>query len=121
MTNHLRPSVAFLLLGSILFLHAACADPAPVPAGSGGAAGANGAGVGGAGGVAMICEPWSKKPCYTGPAATKNVGDCQEGFSYCNAVGTDWSYCEAEITPAPEDCARPGDEDCDGMANEGCP
>lgn len=112
-----------LLLPALVLFHAACGDEPAPPTGTGGAASvaAGVGGTGGGGGNAMVCEPWVKKPCYTGPTETRNVGDCADGFSFCNAVGTDWSYCEADVTPSPEDCARPGDEDCDGMANEGCP
>jgi hypothetical protein len=112
------------LLISIAACIGACAPEPPTSSDAGGAGGVGSAGVGGAGGAggsSMICEPFSKRPCYTGPSATQNVGSCLEGFSICNAIGTGFGFCEGEITPAPEDCNEPEDEDCDGVANDGCP
>jgi len=113
----------WLLLAVLALLSFACGETSP-PNGAGGAGGDTSAGVGGAGGgggAAMICEPFSKKPCYTGPSETKNVGECLEGFSLCNAVGTTYGFCEGEVTPEEERCDKSGDEDCDGVSNEGCP
>ncbi|UQA55573.1 hypothetical protein [Polyangium aurulentum] len=104
----------------VLVALACCGEDAPGPDGAGGSGGAGGAGVGGAGGGALLCEPWAKRPCYTGPPETMDVGACSHGFFICNAAGTGWSFCEAEITPLAEDCATPADDDCDGTANEGC-
>jgi len=122
--NLFRISFFFVVLG----LPIAC-ETAPDPSGNGGTGGAGGAetvGVGGAGGGGgggggPSCEPFEKRPCYTGPAETRGVGDCTEGFSICNALGTGFGFCEGQITPGPESCERPGDEDCDGVADEGCP
>ncbi len=113
-------SLALLCLAAL----ACCGEGAPGPDGTSGAgvggAGGAGAGVGGAGGGALLCEPWSKRPCYSGPSGTRDVGACVAGFNLCNAAGTDWSFCEGEVTPKAEDCASAADDDCDGTANEGC-
>jgi hypothetical protein len=114
---------ALLLLSFLAAVFGAC-KASPPTGGAGGEGGATSAGVGGAGGEGgspMICEPYSKRPCYTGPADTRNVGTCLDGFSICNAIGTGFGFCEGEITPRDEVCAKPDDEDCDGVANEGCP
>jgi len=71
-------------------------------------------------GVACQCWPDERKRCgYTGPAGTENVGECHASFKTCNPSGTDWSACAGEVTPLPEeDCLTPGDDDCDGTADE---
>jgi len=102
-----------------------CGGDDPDSAGAGGGAGAaDGAGgsggAGGAGGAAEACEPWTKKPCYTGPSGTEGVGACVAGFAICNAAGLGHGPCEADVVPEPERCETPADEDCDGVANEGC-
>jgi len=117
------------VLGLVLLSFAMAPDSTcaatPGPTGSGGSSsvGVGGSGEGGAGGSGggVMCEPFSKQPCYTGPKQTKNVGDCAAGFLVCNALGTGYGFCEGEITPQAESCDRPGDENCDGVKNEGCP
>jgi hypothetical protein len=119
-----RLLLAALLLSFLMAPNGQCGAEGTGFSGEGGASA--GAGVGGGGEDAgpvdagPICEPWSKRPCYSGPSGTEGVGACAGGFSLCNAAGTDWSFCEAEITPVPEDCATAADDDCDGVANEGC-
>ena len=71
---------------------------------------------GGAGG-GMVCTPGSTQACYTGPAVTKDVGLCKSGTQTCAADGSGFGACEGEVLPAPEDCATPDDDDCDGVAN----
>jgi hypothetical protein len=111
--------IAVLLLAALGCSSAG--GPGPGGAGGGGGGGGTaGAGVGGAGGGALLCEPWTKRSCYTGPPATMDVGACAHGFSLCNPAGTDWGFCEGEITPKAEDCVTQADDDCDGTANEGC-
>ena len=46
-----------------------------------------------------------------------NVGECRPGTETC-AAGV-WGACRGAIGPATEDC-NGGDEDCDGMVDEGC-
>lgn len=63
-----------------------------------------------------LCTPGEKRECYTGPEGTKGQGICKPGEQTCNFEGTDYSPCEGDIHPEPEDCATPLDEDCDGLA-----
>lgn len=76
------------------------------------------AGSGGAGG-APACAPGEQVACYDGPAGTEGQGICKSGTQVCNADGMSYGPCEAQILPAVEDCATPGDENCDGLAS-GC-
>lgn len=52
--------------------------------------------------------------CYTGPAATKDVGQCKHGNTTCNADGTFPADCPGEKLPVEEFCAAVADEDCNG-------
>jgi Galactose oxidase, central domain/Kelch motif len=71
-------------------------------------------------GTVCVCVPNSSQSCYSGPTGTQGVGMCQAGTQQCNALGTAWEACTGEVTPQPEeDCTTPGDDDCDGTANEG--
>lgn len=50
--------------------------------------------------------------CYTGPAATRDIGPCHAGTWDCS---NDTHTCMGEVKPSPETCANPGvDDDCDG-------
>ncbi len=69
-------------------------------------------------GAGCICAPNTTAPCYGGPMGTQNVGDCKAGVQTCNGQGTTYGPCIGEVVPAMETCALPGDEDCDGQANE---
>jgi hypothetical protein len=82
--------------------------------GGGGAGGATG----GAGGGAA-CKAGETRPCYTGPASTEGVGMCKPGAQACNTLGVFAGPCVGEVKPAPETCATPGDDDCNGQTNEG--
>lgn len=62
------------------------------------------------------CVPGSTTTCYTGPAGTEGVGLCSAGTATCNEDGVGFGPCQGEMTPKPEDCATPVDEDCDGAA-----
>jgi hypothetical protein len=76
-------------------------------------------GGGGAGaGVPGTCTPGETVPCYGGPDGTEGKGLCHGGSARCNDAGTGYGACEGEVTPIPEDCNTPGDDDCDGVANE---
>jgi hypothetical protein len=59
-------------------------------------------------------------PCYDGPAGTEGKGMCVGGQAICNPQGTGYGACLAEVLPGIEDCAQPGDEDCNGAANDHC-
>jgi hypothetical protein len=67
-------------------------------------------------GADCACAPASVEPCYTGPGGTQDVGACKGGTRTCNELGTAWSACEGEVTPAAEVCADAEDDDCDGVA-----
>lgn len=74
--------------------------------------------VGGAGG-AGACKPESTEKCsYSGPPGTEDVGACQVATRTCNDLGAAWGPCAGEVTPQPESCSTPIDDDCDGEANE---
>ena len=72
--------------------------------------------MGGTGGAPGVCVPASVAPCYGGSPGTEGHGLCQAGSKACNAEGTAYGPCLGEVTPKPEDCASPVDEDCDGLA-----
>lgn len=84
--------------------------------GAGGAGGVGGNGPGGGGGSA--CTPGASEPCYGGPPGTANLGICTPGMRTCNDDGTAFGPCTGEVTPLPETCKTPQDDDCDGKVNE---
>jgi hypothetical protein len=61
------------------------------------------------------CEPGTTQPCYSGPAATKNVGPCKPGVQQCS--GGTWGACNGEIVPSPEVCDAL-DNDCSGAPDD---
>jgi putative metal-binding protein len=71
------------------------------------------------GGVGCACAPNTATTCYSGPAGTAGVGICATGMKTCNALGTAYGACVGEITPQPETCSTPVDDDCNGQTNEG--
>ncbi|MDZ4224985.1 MAG: hypothetical protein U1D33_03670, partial [bacterium] len=56
-------------------------------------------------------------PCYTGPAGTRNVGQCKPGTLQC-VKGIGMGTCQNEILPSKEQC-NGIDNDCDGQTDEG--
>lgn len=56
------------------------------------------------------------RPCYSGNATTKGVGECKEGTQTC--TGGAWGACAGEVVPQMESCDKL-DNDCDGQADEG--
>ena len=67
-----------------------------------------------------VCLPGTTGSCYSGPAGTEGVGLCKAGTRTCAASGTAWEACTGDVTPlAQEDCTTVGDDDCDGVENEG--
>ncbi|MFO0755863.1 MAG: nucleotide-binding protein [Byssovorax sp.] len=62
------------------------------------------------------CAPGSMKSCYDGPMGTENVGICKAGTQTCAMDGTGYGPCVGAVFPAFENCIKPGDEDCDGIA-----
>lgn len=67
-----------------------------------------------------VCAANEASDCYSGPPNTEDVGLCAGGSAMCNGSGTQLGACEGEVVPALENCDTPGDDDCDGKANEGC-
>ncbi len=54
------------------------------------------------------------QPCYTGPAGTLGVGECEDGEQECN--DREWGTCLDVQLPVAETCANIGqDNDCDGQ------
>ena len=58
-----------------------------------------------------------ERPCYTGSAGTKGVGECRSGIETCTA-GKWPGICVGEVRPVPERC-NGKDDDCDGKVNLG--
>lgn len=77
------------------------------PTGTGGAGGAGGPGA---------CRPGDISVCYDGPSGTEGQGICKAGAKTCAPDGVSFGPCEGAIKPLPENCAKPIDEDCDGLA-----
>ncbi|MSP24202.1 MAG: hypothetical protein EXR75_03360 [Myxococcales bacterium] len=71
-------------------------------------------------GVDCACAPGTNAECYSGPAATKNVGNCKAGAQTCLPDGSGYGACKGELLPAEESCATAADEDCDGQT-PACP
>jgi hypothetical protein len=64
---------------------------------------------------ACPCNLGDVQPCYTAGTG-QNVGICHGGMWTC--MGNGWGPCVGEVTPKPEDCATPQDDDCDGVPNQ---
>ncbi|MBI5502631.1 MAG: hypothetical protein HY907_20465, partial [Deltaproteobacteria bacterium] len=62
-------------------------------------------------------NPGGGADCYTGPAATRGVGVCEDGVTQCTR-GT--FVCSGETLPRTEDC-NGLDDDCDGLTDESLP
>lgn len=82
--------------------------------------------------MAVTCNPTSldlqgclcpsvgtMRACYTGPAKTRDVGECKDGMQTC--VGSEtpqWGPCTGSVTPDPEVCNGNVDANCNGLT--GC-
>lgn len=64
------------------------------------------------------CCPTRTRPCYSGPAATRNVGVCRDGRELCLWDGRWSGLCSGETTPGAETC-NGLDDDCDGTVDGG--
>lgn len=64
------------------------------------------------------CTPGDSRPCYLGPAGTKNVGACKEGTQVCDPTTRQFGSCDGQTIPGIEVCSFTGaeasDEDCNG-------
>ena len=67
-------------------------------------------------GEGCACVPGTVAPCYSGPANTAGIGACKAGTVTCLPDGTAYGTCVGEVTPTPEDCETPIDDDCDGVS-----
>jgi hypothetical protein len=68
--------------------------------------------------IGAVCHPKDTVPCYSGPAGTEGVGACKAGYRECNADLEGFGACKYEVTPGPETCATPADDDCNGQNDE---
>lgn len=74
------------------------------------------------------CRVGETIDCYESPsgaslAGTAGVGVCRAGVSRCDAVpdgSSVFGACEGAVGPSPEICDNGLDDDCDGVAEEGC-
>lgn len=64
------------------------------------------------------CIASATRECYTGPSATKGVGECKAGKQTCSAEGK-WGKCEGEVLPQAEIC-NGKDDDCDSNIDNNC-
>lgn len=138
------PALVVMLNGCVL-LHGCFLDSTGYGAfgGSGGTGGAGGSGntggetstggtagmggssttTGGSGGTggSPPCADGDMQSCYSGAAATKDVGTCKAGQQTC--IGSAWGPCEGEVLPESMDTDCDDlDSDCDGEDDvaEGC-
>ena len=66
--------------------------------------------------VERVCTPGQNESCYSGPAATRNLGECKDGTRECQSNGT-WGACSGEVLPTSELCDGK-DNNCDGNIDE---
>lgn len=65
-----------------------------------------------------LCTPGAQQACYSGPDGTEGIGACAAGLQTCDDDGAAWGPCVGDVTPQPEACETPADDDCDGVAIE---
>ncbi len=69
------------------------------------------------GAAGCVCMPGFQEPCYDGPAGTEGVGTCVGGMRECEITGTNFRFCQGQVTPEFDTCGNNVDEDCDGTAD----
>jgi hypothetical protein len=67
-----------------------------------------------------LCSSGDSRTCYSGPPATRMVGECRDGSQMCSITGgvASWGMCGGERLPASETC-NTRDDDCDGVVDDG--
>ena len=70
--------------------------------------------------TSKLCTPGQSQSCYEGPAGTAGVGVCTAGSKVCSATGDAFGACVGQVVPARETCGNAADEDCNGVADNGC-
>jgi hypothetical protein len=67
------------------------------------------------------CDTDIRQACYGGDPRLAGVGACSFGSQACQRDGEfgTWGACEGWVPPSLEICGG-GDEDCDGVVDEGC-
>ena len=66
------------------------------------------------------CSSGDSRACYSGPVATRMIGECRDGAQMCSIAGgvASWGTCAGERLPATETC-NTRDDDCDGLVDDG--
>jgi hypothetical protein len=69
------------------------------------------------------CEVGERRGCYSGPAATENIGTCKSGSQTCErgtgGIGSYWGPCVGDVLPDRDLCDG-FDNDCNGTVDDGC-
>jgi hypothetical protein len=68
------------------------------------------------------CADGEEQACFVGTPALAGVGACARGVQSCELdreFGT-WGACTGSGSPTDETCGNEIDDDCDGVADEGC-
>ena len=68
------------------------------------------------------CMLGDRRDCYIGDEREPDVGICRRGTQDCVPHGefTRWGDCLDQVTPVVEICGNDLDEDCNGIADDGC-
>ncbi|MCB9642230.1 MAG: SH3 domain-containing protein [Myxococcales bacterium] len=69
-------------------------------------------------GTTTTCNNGETRPCYSGAAATKDVGACRVGTQTCQF--SQWGACQGEVVPTQEVCGNNIDDDCNGQVDDNC-
>jgi hypothetical protein len=68
------------------------------------------------------CVPGDVQACWSGPKGLRNQGPCHDGEQVCDAhfEFPTWGECLGQGLPTWEVCGNEADDDCNGLADEGC-